>query len=214
MALLDAPSVPLRDIRLPPGLGMAVRLFGVLRIVFALTLLVSYFRPWYVLHQTEVIPAAEVSAAGSALASAVPTATPLPSAIASPRAIPGPPRRETGQSVVRTGFQLGGESLRPAALALVIALVAAWALRAPTLSRGMVAAITTFVLAFVISRLTIDHQHLYERVEVLRPKAVFGASFILLSLTAMADLGLHPALYMWARRVQEDAAPRDRPPAA
>lgn len=209
MALVSAPSTPLRDVRLPAGLVMAVRLFGAIRIAFAIAMLVSYFRPWYVLHTTEVIPPAEVAAAGSALASAAPTATALPSAIAPPRAIPGPPRRETGQTSVRTGLQLGGGDVRPAALALVIALVAAWAIRAPTLSRGMIAAITTLTLAIAASRLTIDHQHLYERIEVLRPKAVFGASFILLALTAMADLGLHPALYMWARRVVEDAAPRE-----
>ena len=208
MAIVDAPDIPLRDVRLPPALVAAVRLFGLVRIVLALGLVAMFFRPWCVLHETDVIPAAEVAASGSALASAVPTATPFPSAIAAPRAIPGPPRRETGKATTQTGFQLTGNDLRPAILGLSIALLAAWAIRAPTLSRGMAAALGTFVLAFVVSRLTIDHTHIYDRVEVLKPKAIFGAAFILLTLSAMADLGLHPVFYMWARRVIEDGKPR------
>jgi hypothetical protein len=59
------------------------------------------------------------------------------------------------------------------------------------------------MMSLLVFRVTFDMKHMFDRVEPHLPQAIFGMAFILLALTAAADLMFHPIIYIWARRDSE-----------
>lgn len=207
MALVDAPHAPLRDVRLHGGLLGLVRVVSTFRMLAAMALAVTYFQTWHVVHETEVDPSPPVAQVAPAAASGAASAGPDvgPAVDAAPSVLA--PRRETGRTTTCTGFGHHAHSVVPPLLASLIFAIALYLFLRPSLSAGMISAASSVGLAYAIFRATFDpFRHMLDRVEPKPGQALFGMAFVLLALTAVADLGFHPILYMWARRDQ--APPR------
>ncbi len=208
MALVEAPHAPLRDVRLDGGLLGLVRVLASFRVLAAMALAITYFQTWHAVRETEVDRAkvAEIAQAAHSAAELGHGSVDDGPAVDSAPDLP-PPRRETGKVTTCTGFGHHGHSVIPPLLAALIFAGAASLFLRPTLSKGMISAASTVLLAFAIFRATFDPVgHADAIVQPQAAQALFGMAFVILALTAVADLGFHPILYMWARR--EQAPPR------
>ena len=100
-----------------------------------------------------------------------------------------------------TGLQMAHGSPLPVFAAACIAALGLYLLRSPSLSRGMISAAGTIVLAFVIYRITHNTSTADAKtIELKGAQIFFGFTFIVLTFTGFADLIFHPILYMWQRR--------------
>jgi hypothetical protein len=184
MALIEAPSIPLRDVRLQGGMLVFVRFVAALRMLAAMALMVTYFQTWHVVYevrQPSIAIATEPSSTAATDQAAV----------------------ETGKVTTCTGYSHYDHKLWAPALAAAIFAIAYLLYSKPTLSSGMLSAGATMLASFLIFRVTFDMKHMFDRVEPHLPQALFGMAFIILALTAAADLMFHPIIYIWARRSQE-----------
>jgi len=166
MALIEAPSIPLRDVKLQGGMLGLVRFIATARMLAAMALMVTYFQTWHVVY--EVVPPA-IAAATEQVAS-------------DERLI------ETGRTTTCTGFSHYDHKLVAPALAALVFALGYLLFSKPSLSTGMLSAAGTMLLSFLIFRATFDLRHGMNRVEPHLPQAVFGMAFIVLALTAAASL--------------------------
>jgi hypothetical protein len=95
----------------------------------------------------------------------------------------------------------------PVLLAVVVSILAFRLFVKPTLSRGMISAAASAACAVGIFWTTLGGVQAGSRVEPQIGGVIFGASFVLLALTGVADLVFHPILYIWSRRAQAPEAP-------
>ncbi|MGZ3453949.1 MAG: hypothetical protein ACXVEF_30365 [Polyangiales bacterium] len=181
MAFIEAPSIPLRDVRLHGGMLGFVRFIATARMLAAMALMVTYFQTWHVVYEVRQ-PEQPVTTEQAAT---------------DQRAI------ETGKSTVCTGYSHYDHKLVAPALAALIFALGYLLFSKPSLSSGMISAAGTMLLSFLIFRSTFDMKHMFDRIEPHLPQALFGMAFIVLALSAAADLMFHPIIYVWARRDQE-----------
>lgn len=103
-----------------------------------------------------------------------------------------------------TGYQMSGGSPIPVIAAAGVSALGYYLLRSPTLSRGMLSAAGTIVLALAIAKVTRNQSSAALETITLKPsQIVFGFTFIVLTFTGFADLIFHPILYMWQRRAEK-----------
>jgi hypothetical protein len=185
MALIEAPSIPLRDVRLHGGMLGFVRFIATARMLAAMALMITYFQTWHVVYevqQPQIALSTEPAPANAAT---------------DQRAV------ETGKTTVCTGYSHYDHKLYAPALAALVFALGYLLFSKPSLSTGMLSAAGTMLISFLIFRATFDLKHMFDRVEPHLPQALFGMAFIVLALTAAADLMFHPIVYIWARRDQE-----------
>lgn len=102
-----------------------------------------------------------------------------------------------------TGVQMAHGSPIPVIAAAGIAALGLFLMRAPSLSRGMISAAGTVVLALVIYRVTHNTSTAdAHTIQLKGAQIFFGFSFIVLTFTGFGDLIFHPILYMWQRRAE------------
>jgi hypothetical protein len=100
-----------------------------------------------------------------------------------------------------TGYQMANGSPVPVIAAAGVSALGYFLLRSPTLSRGMISAAGSVVLALVIARLTRNQTSApLETIQLKGAQILFGFTFIVLTFTGFSDLIFHPILYMWQRR--------------
>lgn len=205
MALIEAPSKPLRDVRLPGPMAGLVRIIATARMLAAMAMIVTYFQTWHVVYELKTVhePEAAASVAPSSSASGAPSVA-APSTAATDQA------PEVSRVVTHTGFSHYDHSVLAPLLAAAIFALAFYLFQSPSLSRGMLSAGGTALLSILIFKVTFDLKHYNDRVDPKFPQALFGIAFITLALTAFGDLVFHPILYMWARRDQTARADAER----
>lgn len=183
MAFIEAPSIPLRDVRLAGGMLAFVRFIAVARMLAAMALMVTYFQTWHVVY--------EVRQPSIGLTTTEPNAATDQAAV------------ETGKVTTCTGYSHYDHKLWAPGLGAIIFALGYFLYAKPSLSSGMLSAAGTMLMSFLIFRATFDMRHMFDRVEPHLPQALFGMAFIILALTAAADLMFHPIIYIWARRDSE-----------
>jgi hypothetical protein len=198
MALIEAPTLPLRDVQLRGGMLGLVRFLATARMLAAMALMVTYFQTWHEVHETKLVEPPAVVCVGP---DCKPPVDGSNNTAATDQA--APERVETGKVTRDSGFQHFDHKITAPLLAAVIFALAYLLFSKPSLSTGMLSAAGTALLSFLIFRATFDMRHGFDRIEPMLPQALFGLAFVALALTAAADMMFHPILYQWARRDQE-----------